>query len=316
VTRYAIGLGSNQGDRLANLRFGLQGLASLGSVSGISSLYETEPIGGPDQPPYLNAVVLLDTDLRPERLLSGLLEIEADAGRVRQVRWGPRTLDLDIVTSDGPHVRHEQLEIPHPRAGEREFVLRPLVELWPDADVNGVKAAEGLPVLDEQGVDLLRRHWSDDSDLWIGWLLVSIQMIWFLGIGLVFITSGGLPENGVGLTHIVGVLVAVSGIALALSASRRLGRSLRAVPEPVEGSDLVETGPYAMARHPIYGGIVLFLAGAALFLDSAIGLVLTFGLAGFFTLKSAYEERRIRARHAGYRSYSRRVRHRLIPFLF
>lgn len=317
MTRYAIGLGSNEGDRLANLRLGLEGLESLGSVSGISSLYETEPVGGPEQSPYLNAVVVLDSQLEPDALLSSLQEIEADAGRMRKVRWGPRTLDLDIVTSDGSRVQDDRLQIPHPRAREREFVLRPLAEIWQEADVGGeVTAAQSLRQLDDQGVDRLRRHWRDDSDLWIGWLLVSVQMVWFIGIGLAFAADGELPEGEVEFTHIVGGLVAFIGIVLALSASRRLGPSLKAVPEPAEDFELIETGPFAMARHPIYGGIILFLTGTALFLDSIIGLFLTLGLAGFFILKSSYEERRLRARHAGYRGYRNRVRHRLVPFLF
>lgn len=317
MTRYAIGLGSNEGDRLANLRFGLERLDSLGSVSGISSLYETDPVGGPEQPPYLNAVVTLDSDLEPGPLLSALHEIEAEAGRVRKERWGPRTLDLDIIASDGPQVEAERLKIPHPRADEREFVLRPLAELWPEADVGcEATAAQGLRELDDQGVDLLRRHWRDDSDLWVGWLLVGVQMSWFIGIGLALAADGAIPGGDIEFKHVVGVLVALVGLALALAASRRLGPSLKAVPEPADGSDLIETGPYGIARHPIYGGIVLFLMGTAFFLDSAIGLALTLGLAVFFAYKSSYEERRLRARHAGYWGYRRRVRHRLIPFLF
>lgn len=316
MTRYAIGLGSNEGDRLAHLRFGREGLESSGDIVGVSSLYETEPVGGPDQPPYLNAVVILDSRLSPVELLTKLHEIESDAGRVRRVRWGPRTLDLDIVASDGPDVEDEQLVIPHPRAREREFVLRPLAELWPDAELGGITAAEALDRVGGQDVDLVRRHWSDDSDRWVGWLLVSVQMIWFIGIALAFAADGTLPEDSVEFTHVVGGLMALVGIVLALSASRRHGASLTAVPEPVDEVDLIETGPYAMARHPIYGGIILFLTGTALFLDSVLGFVLSVGLAAFFAFKSAYEERRIRAKHAGYRAYSRRVRHRLIPFVF
>ena len=315
MTRYAIGLGSNEGDRLANLRFGLERMESLGSLTGISSLYETEPVGGPEQLPFLNAVVVLESELEPAMLLTELHGIEAEAGRVRRVRWGPRTLDLDIITSNRSVVVSEQLEIPHPRADEREFVLRPLAELWPDADVGGTTASEALSRLDDQGVDLLRRHWRDDSDNWVGWLLVAIQMAWFIGIGLAFAVDGGLPSEDVEFTRVAGALIALIGIVLAFSASRRLGPSLKAVPEPAEGSALVETGPYALARHPIYGGIVVFLLGTALFLDSVLGLVLVVGLAGFFILKSTYEERRLRARHAAYRSYSRRVRYRLIPFV-
>lgn len=315
MNRYAIGLGSNQGDRLEHLRFALRELEALGGLVGVSSLYETEPIGGPEQPPYLNAVVVVDCDLDATILLSRLQGIEADAGRVRDVRWGPRTLDLDILTSDGAKLREERLVIPHPRAREREFVLRPLVELWPEADVGGETAAVALERLEDQGVDLLRRRWRDDSDLWIGRLLVAVQMVWFLVIAFVFVFDGALPDT-VGFTSVTGGALALFGIVLAVSAVRRLGRSLTAVPEPVTGSDLIEAGPYALARHPIYGGVVLFLAGAALLFDTVLGLVLVVGLTGFFVMKSSYEERRLRSRYAGYRSYSRRVRHRLIPFLF
>ncbi len=315
MTRYALGLGSNQGDRLGHLRAALERLEANLQLVSLSSLYETEPVGGPEQGPYLNAVVVVETDSSPHELLSLLHSIEAEASRDRTQRWGPRTLDLDIVTGDGPFVKTHDLVIPHPRAAEREFVLRPLTEVWPDVLVDERTAAEALQSVPEQGVDLLRRHWIDDSDGWVGWVLVSIQLIWFLAIALAFAVDGDLPDQPVRFTHVLGGGIALVGLLLAFWASRRLGPALTAVPEPVSGSRLVETGPYALARHPIYGGIVLFLGGTALFLDSILGLALVVGLAGFFTVKSRYEERRLRVRYAEYRAYQRRVRQRLIPYL-
>lgn len=315
MTRFALGLGSNQGDRLGHLRTALQQLQSEMDVIAVSSLYETEPIGGPEQGPFLNAVAVVDTDLSPQDLLALLQRFESEAGRQRVKRWGPRTLDLDILVSDGLALSTDDLVIPHPRATEREFVLRPLSEVWPDAPVDGLTAREALRTTDAQGVDLLRRQWSDDSDRWVGWVLVAIQLAWFIAIALAFAGDGGLPGESVRFTHILGGGLAFAGLILALWASRRLGPALTAVPEPMSGSQLIETGPYALARHPIYGGIVLFLAGTALFLDSVRGLGLVLGLGIFFVFKSSYEERRLRARYAGYRAYRRRVRHRLIPFL-
>jgi 2-amino-4-hydroxy-6-hydroxymethyldihydropteridine diphosphokinase len=92
-----LALGSNLGDRTAHLEQAVDALTSLGSVEAGSPIYETAPVGGPDQGPYLNAVIKLDTDLPAMHLLERLLEIEKGAGRARTVRWGPRTLDLDIL---------------------------------------------------------------------------------------------------------------------------------------------------------------------------------------------------------------------------
>ena len=124
------------GDRLAFLRAGVSGLARLGEVGSVSALYETGPIGGPDQGPYLNGVALVESDLAPLELLAQLHDIEADQKRERKERWGARTLDLDIISASGIAVDEPDLQIPHPRAGNREFVLRPLVDIWPDAPVS------------------------------------------------------------------------------------------------------------------------------------------------------------------------------------
>lgn len=129
MTRAFLGLGSNLGDRAANLRTAVDTLPGLAAVSDV---YETEPVGGPEQGPYLNVVVEIATDLSPRELLGVCHRIESAAGRVRDVRWGPRTLDLDILWIDGVRIDDADLQIPHPRMWERRFVLEPLAELAPD----------------------------------------------------------------------------------------------------------------------------------------------------------------------------------------
>ena len=129
MTRALLGLGSNVGDRAGHLR---TAIATLSGVTAVSAVYETEPVGGPDQGPYLNVVVAIDTDLDPRALLGVCHRIESAAGRVRDVRWGPRTLDVDILWIDGVTVDQPDLEIPHPRMWQRRFVLEPLAEVAPD----------------------------------------------------------------------------------------------------------------------------------------------------------------------------------------
>ena len=111
----------------------MAGLGELGEVAAVSPLYETAPIGGPDQGPYLNAVVILVTGREPRALLEGLLAIEQRMGRERRERWGPRTLDLDLLLYDRRMIDEPGLSVPHPRLTERRFVLQPLVDADPDA---------------------------------------------------------------------------------------------------------------------------------------------------------------------------------------
>lgn len=125
--RAIVALGSNLGDRVAYLRFGLE---KLSNVVAQSQVFETDPVGGPDnQGPYLNMVAVVDTDLDPFALLRRLLQIEAEAHRVRIERWGPRTLDLDLLFYDDYSIESEELTVPHPRFAERRFVLEPLAEV-------------------------------------------------------------------------------------------------------------------------------------------------------------------------------------------
>ncbi len=130
MSRVFLGLGSNQGDRWKLLR---EAVASLPDVVAVSPVYETDPVGGPaGQEPYLNCVVELDTELKPRQLLGICHRLETAAERVRHERWGPRTLDVDILLVDGVTVGDPDLQIPHPRMRERRFVLEPLRDLAPE----------------------------------------------------------------------------------------------------------------------------------------------------------------------------------------
>lgn len=131
--RAAIALGSNLGDSRATLEAALVALAGCPGIELLahSAWYRTAPIG-PPQPDYLNGCALLHTTLGPEALLEQLLAIERAFGRVRGERWGPRTLDLDLIFHGQLQQRSERLELPHPRLRERAFVLVPLAEIAPD----------------------------------------------------------------------------------------------------------------------------------------------------------------------------------------
>jgi 2-amino-4-hydroxy-6-hydroxymethyldihydropteridine diphosphokinase len=130
VTRVFLGLGSNLGDRWKHLR---DAVASLPDVVAVSKVYETDPGGGPGgQSAYLNCVVELETDLPPRQLLGICHRLESAADRVRTERWGPRTLDVDILLVGDLRVSDPDLQIPHPRLRERRFVLEPLRDLAPE----------------------------------------------------------------------------------------------------------------------------------------------------------------------------------------
>ncbi len=133
VRRAFIGLGSNLGDRLAALRQALAQLEEGGDVVAVSPLYETEPVGGPeDQGAFLNVVVELATTDSPRRLLARCQALEVAAHRVRTVRFGPRTLDADVLLVGDLEVDEADLIVPHPRMWERRFVLQPLSDLAPE----------------------------------------------------------------------------------------------------------------------------------------------------------------------------------------
>lgn len=131
MTRAFLGLGSNLGDRRRQLREAIDSLGPM--VVAVSPVYETEPVGGPGgQGPYLNLVARLETDLSPRELLAVCQRLESAAGRVRDERWGPRTLDVDVLWVDGVTIDGDDLTVPHPRMFERRFVLAPLADLAPE----------------------------------------------------------------------------------------------------------------------------------------------------------------------------------------
>ena len=136
-----LALGSNLGARQDILQGGVDAIAGIEGVrlTGVSPVYETVPVGGPPQPDYLNAVVLADVTIAARELLDRLHEVEAAFDRVRLVRWGPRTLDIDIITVAGERSDDPDLTLPHPRAHERAFVLAP----WHDADPDAVLPGHG-----------------------------------------------------------------------------------------------------------------------------------------------------------------------------
>jgi len=129
-----IGIGSNLGDRGAYLAAGLAGLTTVAGVDleAVSSVYETAPVGYLDQPSFLNAVFAVRTALPPLELLHTMQGIESDHQRQRQIRWGPRTLDLDLLLYGSLQLETEELALPHPHLAERLFVLAPLCEIAPD----------------------------------------------------------------------------------------------------------------------------------------------------------------------------------------
>ena len=150
-----LALGSNLGHRQDILQGGVDAIAGIEGVrvTAVSPVYETVPVGGPPQPDFLNAVVLAEISIPTRELLDELHEAEAAFDRVRQVRWGPRTLDIDIITVAGELSDDPDLTLPHPRAHERAFVLAP----WHDVDPDGVLPGSGtvaslLARVDQRGI--------------------------------------------------------------------------------------------------------------------------------------------------------------------
>lgn len=137
--RAFLGLGSNIGDRRAALRRAVAGIEDLVCVS---PLYETDPVGGPEQDEYFNIVVELDTARSPRELLALCRRLEAEADRRRTVRWGPRTLDVDVLLIEGLTVDEPDLAVPHPRMHQRNFVVEPLWAIDPTVTVPGYDPAD------------------------------------------------------------------------------------------------------------------------------------------------------------------------------
>lgn len=176
MPRIAIGLGSNLGDRRGHLDAGLGALSATWRPVARSSIYESAPVGPIEQDRFLNAVAVFESDAEPTIVLSRLLAVEESRGRVRDVRWGPRTLDLDLLLYESRRVDLPGLTVPHPGLTERRFVLEPLLEAWPESSLpDGSSLAGYMGSVADQDVERVgpwgirrwklalwrfRRHWS------------------------------------------------------------------------------------------------------------------------------------------------------------
>jgi 2-amino-4-hydroxy-6-hydroxymethyldihydropteridine diphosphokinase len=145
--RAVLSLGSNLGNSAEILSSAAEALNEVSEVIALSSFYQTRPVGGPPQPDFINAVIIIETNLEPEELLLVAQAIEGAHGRERNentVKWGPRFLDIDLIKCDEMLINSSDLTIPHPRAHEREFVLRPWNEIDPTATLPGFGAISRL----------------------------------------------------------------------------------------------------------------------------------------------------------------------------
>lgn len=147
--KMVISIGSNLAEPIAEVEKAITALRQRFEVVSQSSLYRTAPVGGPDQPDYINAVVIISADQQPEEVLAVLHEIELTAGRVRDVRWGPRILDLDLIDAEGTVSDHSECMLPHPRAHQRAFVLLPWLEADPDAELTGMGKVRDMAIPDQ-----------------------------------------------------------------------------------------------------------------------------------------------------------------------
>ncbi|GIN74281.1 2-amino-4-hydroxy-6-hydroxymethyldihydropteridine pyrophosphokinase [Bacillus sp. J14TS2] len=163
-----ISLGSNIGNRLGYLNQAIQILRNYPElqIEKLSSIYETEPIGYTDQSQFLNMVIKLSTALSPHQLLTLCLEVEREIGRIREFKWGPRVIDLDILLYNKENIMMEDLQIPHPRMNERAFVLIPLMEIdsslvLPSSNAPLVEVLNEIP--DKEGVRLWKQINGEDA---------------------------------------------------------------------------------------------------------------------------------------------------------
>jgi 2-amino-4-hydroxy-6-hydroxymethyldihydropteridine diphosphokinase len=139
-----IALGSNLGNRELYIDSAVAELAKVIEITHLSTNHETDPVGGPEQPKYLNAIAIAETELDPRELLIIMLEIENRLGRKREAHWGPRTIDLDLIVFGDEVIDSEVLVLPHPRAHERKFVLEPWLEIDPGAYIPGIGEIESI----------------------------------------------------------------------------------------------------------------------------------------------------------------------------
>ena len=155
MTGAYLGLGSNIGDKAANLAAAVEGLAAVPGLRVVarSADYRTPPWGETDQDWFLNGALAIETDLDPHALLDACLGVERDLGRIRERRWGPRVIDIDVLHYAGAAVSDVRLVLPHRYVRERAFVLVPLAEIAPDLVIGGETVTEALAKLDRTGIE-------------------------------------------------------------------------------------------------------------------------------------------------------------------
>ncbi len=156
LVRAYIALGSNLGNRLAQMQSALERLSgNQVKVCAVSPVYENRAVGmGEDAAPFLNAIAEVETSLAPLALLDRCLEVERELGRVRTGEWAPRTIDLDIIAYGEETISEERLHVPHPRIAERDFVVHPLNAIAPDLCISGRRVAEMAEALAAEGLSL------------------------------------------------------------------------------------------------------------------------------------------------------------------
>jgi 2-amino-4-hydroxy-6-hydroxymethyldihydropteridine diphosphokinase len=315
--RAAIALGSNLGDRHGYLRGAVDALSRLGTVIAVSPLYETAPVGGPDQGPYLNAVVVVETAMEPRQLLSELHGLERAAGRTRDLRWGPRTLDLDLILYGSRSVDEHGLEVPHPRFRDRRFVLEPLLAAWPDAaEPDGTALAPLLAtVADQDLTKVADPSWASEPPRGrgAGWVAGQIAML-AVHVAALGLAPGSLGGSVPGM-RAVGAALTLGSVALFLASGSGLGRMLTPYPQPIDDGTLVTRGIYGMVRHPMYGSVLLLAFASATWARSLPAVGTAAALAVFFTAKSSHEESRLAAVYPEYPDYRARVKRRFIPWV-
>lgn len=159
ATRAFLALGSNIGDKAANLRAAAKAIAALPGTTVIatSSVYRTPPWGKTDQDWFANAAIAVETTLAPLALLEACLAIEIELGRVRRERWGPRVIDIDVLLHGDARLTSERLTLPHPAMAERAFVLIPLREIAPDLAIAGRAIGEVIAGLDSTGIEPMEK---------------------------------------------------------------------------------------------------------------------------------------------------------------
>lgn len=158
VTAY-IGIGGNVGDVFENMKSALNLLNDHSSISvnQISRVYKTPPWGIEDQDWFLNACVSVETNLTAQELLQSCLEVEVALKRIREIRWGPRTIDLDVLVFGEENIAHDNLQVPHPRMHERAFVLMPMADIAPDLFLNGKTISQWLEAIDTTGIQTTQK---------------------------------------------------------------------------------------------------------------------------------------------------------------